>query len=148
MLFRSHQKRALLVELDGEGDVTVEKITLPRLRDLRTVKGTMEQLLAPTGGGFASDDYVQITVLTQGTEVAASRQLRNVYPNYLQIRYQSPVTQALELGGHGELSRLTLSGAYQRFYRQVTGHDLAPEALELLERLSRQAEQEREEETG
>lgn len=143
-----HQKRALLVELDGEGDVTVEKIALPRLRDLRTVKGTMEQLLAPTGGGFASDDYVQITVLTQGTEVAASRQLRNVYPNYLQIRYQSPVTQALELGGHGELSRLTLSGAYQRFYRQVTGHDLAPEALELLERLSRQAEQEREEETG
>lgn len=141
------QKRALLVELDGEGAVRVEKIPLPCLRDLRTVRGTMEELLAPTGGGFASDDYVQVTVLTQGTVVGASRQLRNVYPNYLQIRYQNPVTRELELGGHGDLSRLTMAGAYQKFYRQVTGQELAPEAQKMLERLSRQAEEQREEET-
>lgn len=140
------EKSALLVELDGEGDVRVQRLSFPPRRDLRSVRGTMEELLAPTGGGFASEDYVQITVLTQGTEVGASQRLRNVYPNYLQIRYENPASRKLELGGHGEFSRLTMTEAYLRFYRQVTGRELDPEGRKLLEKISRKAEEEREEE--
>ena len=140
------KKAALLVELDGDGDVRVERLSFPPRRDLRTVQGTMEELLAPTGGGVASEDYVQITVLTQGTEVGASQRLRNVYPNYLQIRYQNPASRKLELMGRGEFSRLTMTEAYLRFYRQVTGQELDPEGRKLLEKISRRAAEEREEE--
>ena len=108
-------KAALAVELDGAGAVCVTPVSLPALRDVRTVRGTMEELLAPTGGGFSSNDYVQITVLTQGTVLGASRQLRNVYPNYLQIRYQNPALQELSLGGAERLARLTMEESYRRF---------------------------------
>lgn len=141
-----HRKSALMVELNGEGEIRVEEIAFPPLRDVRTVRGTMEELLAPTAGEFSSGDYVQITVLTQGTVVGASRQLRNVYPNYLQIRYQNPATRELELGGHEKLARLTLAESYQEFYRRVTGQELSPQGKKVLEQLSRQAEEQREEE--
>lgn len=142
------QKAALLAELDGDGNVRVERLSFPPRRELRCVRGTMEELLAPTGGGFSSEDYVQITVLTQGTEVGASQRLRNVYPNYLQIRYENPASRKLELTGHGEFSRLTMAEAYLRFYRQVTGRELDPEGQKLLEKISRKAAEEREEEVA
>lgn len=140
------QKSALLVTLDGQGDVQTERLIFPPRRELRCVRGTMDQLLAPTGGGFASEDYVQITVLTQGTEIEASRRLRNVYPNYLQIRYENPASRRLTLSGHGELSRLTMDEAYLRFYRQVTGQELDDDGKKLLRKISREAQQRREEE--
>lgn len=141
------QKHALAVELDGAGAVCVTPVEVPALRDVRTVRGTMEELLAPTGGGFSSDDYVQITVLTQGTVLGASRQLRNVYPNYLQIRYQNPVLQEISLGGQEGMTRLSLEEGYLRFYRQVTGKELSPQAGRMLKRLCREMEESREEET-
>ncbi len=139
-------KAALAVELDGAGAVCVTPVSLPALRDVRTVRGTMEELLAPTGGGFSSNDYVQITVLTQGTVLGASRQLRNVYPNYLQIRYQNPALQELSLGGAERLARLTMEESYRRFYRQVMGQELSPEGCQVLRSLCQKAEESREEE--
>ena len=104
------------------------------------------RLLAPTGGGFSSNDYVQITVLTQGTVLGASRQLRNVYPNYLQIRYQNPALQELSLGGAERLARLPMEESYRRFYRQVMGQELSPEGCQVLRSLCQKAEESREEE--
>lgn len=143
-----HEKRALSVELDAAGAASVQKIFLPALRDLRSVRGTMEELLNPTGGGFSSDDYVQITVLTQGTVLGASRQLRNVYPNYLQIHYQNPAVRQLELGGHRSLAHRSMEECYLDFYREVTGQELSPEAAGVLRELCRRtAEEDRKEET-
>ena len=134
------RKCALLVELDGDGNSAVKQITFPALRDVRSVSGTMEELLSPTKGAFSSEDYVQITVLTRGTELGAAEKLRNVYPNYLQIRYQDPARQVLALEGHGELSRLSLGDAYRRFYLQVMGHDLEEDAIPVLSALARETE--------
>ena len=126
----------------------MEPVAFPPLRDLRTIRGTMEELLAPTAGEFASADYVQITVLTQGTEMGAAQKLRNVYPNYLQIHYQNPAAQTLELEGRERLVRLSLTESYLAFYRQVTGQELSAPGKAVLEALGRQMEQEREEENG
>ena len=141
-----HQEKCVLsVTLDGGGEVSVERVSFPPLREVRSVRGTMEELLAPTGGTLASEDYVQITLLTQGTEVGAAQRLRNVYPNYLQIRYQNPAQRRLELEGHGELARMSLGEAYRKFYLQVTGHPLEPEPGRILDKLAREAGEGRDE---
>lgn len=142
------EKSVLSVKLDRTGEVAVEPVVFPPLRDLRTIQGTMEELLAPTAGEFASADYIQITVLTQGTEMGAAQKLRNVYPNYLQIHYQNPAAQALELEGRERLVRLSLTESYLAFYHQVTGQELSASGKAVLEALDRQMEQEREEENG
>lgn len=137
-----HQEKCVLwVELDGNEEAAVTKIPIQPLREVRSVQGTMEELLAPTGGTFASEDYVQITLLTRGVEVGAAQRLRNVYPNYLQIRYQDPSQRKLELQSHGELVKLSLADAYRKFYLQVTGHPLAPEPDRILEKLAQEAEE-------
>ena len=142
------EKSVLSVKLNRTGEVAVEPVVFPPLRDLRTIRGTLEELLAPTAGEFASADYIQITVLTQGTEMGAAQKLRNVYPNYLQIHYQNPAAQALELEGRERLVRLSLTESYLAFYHQVTGQELSASGKAVLEALDRQMEQEREEENG
>ena len=139
------EKCVLSVELDGAGEAAAQRVSFPPLRQVRTVRGTLPELLAGAGEGPASEDYVLVELLTHGTEVGAAQQLRNVYPNFLQIRYLDPVRQELELTGHGKLSRLSLGEAYRAFYREVTGHPLEEEPGRLLDRIAHDAEERREE---
>lgn len=143
-----HQDKSVrAVELGPRGELLDSRtVSFPPLHDVRTVRGTMEQLLAPTAGEFSSGDYVQITVLTGGTETGAAQKLRNVYPNYLRIRYQNPDALPPELEGRDRTARLSLEESYLAFYRQVTGQELSAQGRTVLETLCRRLERQEEEE--
>ncbi len=143
----NQKKSVRAVELGPKGELLDSRaVSFPPLRDVRTVRGAMEELLAPTAGEFASGDYVQITVLTKGTETGAAQKLRNVYPNYLCIHYQNPDAAPLELEGRERVARLSLEESYLAFYRQVTGQELSAPGRTVLETLCRKLEHQGEEE--
>lgn len=143
----NQRKSVRAVELGPQGELLDSRqVSFPPLHDVRTVRGTMEELLAPTAGEFSSGDYVQITVLTRGTETGAAQKLRNVYPNYLRIRYQNPDAAPLELEGRDRVAGLSLEQSYLAFYRQVTGQELSAPGRAVLETLCRRPERQEEEE--
>lgn len=128
-----HQvKEVLSVTLGQKGSPPqVTPILLEPLRRVRTVRGSLEELLAPTQGEFASDDYVLVEVLTESTLLGAADQLRNVYPHYLAIRYRSTLQQEVAVGANAQLARLSLEQAFEGFFREVTGRELTQEEQDL-----------------
>ena len=122
------QPKGLLSVTLGPKDtpITVETTTLEPLRRVYSVTGTLEELCAPTGGEWASDDYVYVNLITQGSEPAVAQRVRNLYPNYLGISYRSTAEAQVTLGGGGEARQRTLPEAFAGFFADVTGRELTP----------------------
>ena len=137
-LSEEHQNKCVYsVELGEKGQLSVTPVQLPSLRKLRSVSGTLEELLAPTEGGFASSDYVFVNLIADETTANAAEKLRNVYPNYLAIRYVSQSQGELLLSGESAASR-TLSQAFADFCAQIAGEALTEAQLAIIEELSAQ----------
>ncbi|MBB4824326.1 exonuclease SbcD [Sporosarcina luteola] len=85
-----HAKGFLVVEMDGSGQVTIEKRTLVPKNDLRTVKGKMEEILRQK----PSDDYVFIKLEDESPVLYPMEKVRSVYPNAMHIERAIPMAAA------------------------------------------------------
>ena len=135
------KKSVLSVELDGDGNCAVTPLSLPVLRKVYSVSGTMEQLCAATGGALVSDDYVFVNLITDGVEPDAARRIRNLYPHYLGIRYLSPSQQQATLGDGQTLRKLDLCQAFASFYQQTQGKPLSEDGMSIVRQITREKEE-------
>lgn len=79
-----HEKSMNLVELDGEGRATVEKIPFAARRRVRVLRGKHADLLL----NDPSDDFVK-AILTDTTPVIdGMKRLREVFPNACDLTYE------------------------------------------------------------
>ena len=76
-----HNKGFFIVELDGEGQVSVEKRELKPKHDMRTVEGTMEEILLHP----VSEDYVFVKLLDETPVLFPMEKIRSVYPNAMHV---------------------------------------------------------------
>ncbi|WP_172371014.1 exonuclease SbcCD subunit D [Sporosarcina jiandibaonis] len=76
-----HNKGFFIVELDGEGNATVEKRELIPNRDMRTVEGTIEEILKHP----ISEDYVFVKLLDETPVLFPMEKIRSVYPNAMHV---------------------------------------------------------------
>ncbi len=82
------EKSVNLVTCGGEGAVTVEKIPLSPLRDLRCIRGNLSELMSPQvmeANRGHLEDYLQVTLTDTEELIDPIGTLRSVYPNVLQI---------------------------------------------------------------
>lgn len=90
-----HQKSIALVCLQ-DGQLRTEQIPVTPLRDLRTISGTMEQLLE-LGKDHPSEDYLYVELLDESPVYMPMDRLRPYFPNLLGIN-----SQWLSRAGTGE----------------------------------------------
>ncbi len=76
-----HQKGYLIVEMDGDGTVSIEKRLLKPKHDMRTVEGTMAELLQHP----ISEDYVFVKLHDKTPVLFPMEKIRSVYPNAMHI---------------------------------------------------------------
>ncbi|MCZ2259674.1 exonuclease SbcCD subunit D [Sporosarcina sp. G11-34] len=76
-----HNKGYFIVELDGEGHVTYEKRDLIPKKDMRTVKGTIEEIQKHQ----VSEDYVFVKLLDETPVLFPMEKVRSVYPNAMHV---------------------------------------------------------------
>lgn len=136
------RKCVLSVTLDLNGFASAQQIYFEPLRQVRTISGTLEQLLAPSGGCFASDDYVLIRLLSDTLISGAAERLKNAYPHYLAIRYVSETEQQIALGEHARLAHRTIPDAFDAFFSEVTGRSLTEAEMAWIAETSRKMEEE------
>lgn len=88
-------KSVTLVTLKEPGEIEIKICPLTPLHDLRTIRGTYDEVTArPFYEGTATDDYLHIT-LTDETEVLdAVGKLRSIYPNVMRVDYDNARTRA------------------------------------------------------
>ncbi len=95
----THRKSATLVELDALGRTRVETLPFAPRRDLRVVRGTLEELLTNVRDDPAREDYILAELLDTRPVPDPKERLREVYPNILAIRPKGLEGTADGVGG-------------------------------------------------
>ncbi|MFS0689188.1 exonuclease SbcCD subunit D [Sporosarcina sp. 179-K 8C2 HS] len=119
----NHAKGYLIVEMDGEGKVDVEKRALTPLYDMRTVEGTMEEILAHP----PSEDYVFVKLHDETPVLFPMEKVKSVYPNAMHIERKLVRTSAaIEQQTAGVKEKPDDLSLFRFFYSQM--NDMEPDA--------------------
>lgn len=124
----ANQKKGVnLVELDGDGKISVEFIPLTPKHDVRRVKGCLEDIRTNRELFPKSEDYILVELMDKGAVLDAHGKLESVYPNLLQI--QRPELAALaENEIHGrDIRTSTELELFGDFFKAMTGENLDKE---------------------
>ncbi|EOV9525771.1 exonuclease SbcCD subunit D [Bacillus cytotoxicus] len=139
-----HKKGYYIVEIDGTGNVEIEKRLLIPRRQMRTVEAKIDDLLKhPT-----SEDYVFVKLLDETPVLQPMEKVRSVYPNAMHVersiqRRELTETDEIAVSRH-KMDDISLLKA---FYKEMKGTDLS-EVKERLFLEVLQTVQEREGERG
>jgi exonuclease SbcD len=125
-----HQKGFLVVEMDRDGGVTVDKrLLLPR-RDMRTVEGYMEDIERHE----KNEDYVFVRLLDEHPVMSPMERVRAVYPNAMHVERKSAL---LELNGQdggtaaGSKAGMDMMTLFRSFYQDAKGMEPSEETERL-----------------
>ena len=140
-----HEKSVTVVEMNEKGSVAIHTVPLAPRHDMRSIRGTYEELTyRPNYENTAVDDYLHITLTDEEDIPDAVGRLRTVYPNLMKLDYDNTRTRTAssigELAKVEEKSEIELLG--ELFFIQ-NGRDMNEEQLgyanELLEKVKEAA---------
>jgi len=111
------QKSVSLIDLAADGTVTVAEVPLRPLRQVRTIRGKLLELLAATE---VSSDIIRVVLTDDAPQIDPMKRIRAVYPNAVQLAYERnerPVELRLEEQCAAIDDPQTLSSAFLEFIR-------------------------------
>jgi DNA repair protein SbcD/Mre11 len=129
-----HNKGVTIVEINKEGEVSINHRELIPRRDMRLIKGPLAQLISPEVYSKKNiEDYIY-AVLTDGDElIDPISKLRAVYPNIMGLHRED--TSARENSrtsasvGYKDKSKLQL---FEEFYKSIMGKEITEEKLSIV----------------
>lgn len=135
----NHKKSVTLVELDGTGTATVEKIPLTPRRDVRIETGTLEDLLR----NDRTEDYICARLTERVINVADK--LEFIFPHLLSVEFTLPQ----DFSAGDEATALNAGGSmldyFADFFKAQTGETLNEDYREAMnDFLAKLAQAERE----
>ncbi|GMK47562.1 nuclease SbcCD subunit D [Paenibacillus glycanilyticus] len=117
-----HNKGYLVVEMDADGNVAIEKRELKPLRDMRRIAGPIEEIETHP----VNEDYVFVTLLNDNPVLFPMEKVRAVYPNALHVERR--VTAVRGIGEDGDASETAVRRSeadpvslFESFYLEVKG---------------------------
>jgi len=139
-----NEKSVNLVELEEPGRVIVKKVPLKPLREMRCIKGKLQDLIGKElvdSLGMAKEDYIQATLTDREELIDPIGTLRSVYPNVLQILLEK---NQIESEGEYE-SRIhsvkkSTEELFGEFYELVKGEPLEEKRLAIVKEVATEAE--------
>ncbi|WP_188207487.1 exonuclease SbcCD subunit D [Alkalibacillus aidingensis] len=127
----NHKKGYLIVDLDENGSVDVEKRLLEPRLDLRTVEATMEELLQHE----VNEDYVFVRLLDETPVLYPMEKIRSVYPNAMHVERQINKGKQTESGQTEKIQRhkMTDQQLFRAFYEEVKGEAPSEETEKIMQ---------------
>ncbi|QKE72080.1 exonuclease SbcCD subunit D [Arthrobacter citreus] len=118
----NHKKGCLIVEIQGNGELSVEKRQFHPIRDLRSIEGTIEEIRQHP----VNHDYVFVKLTDDHMVVQPMEQIRTVYPNAMHV---SRKRSAVQLDNKNQLSLVDKQSKnqlelFQAFYKEMKNEDL------------------------
>ncbi|HAG04075.1 MAG TPA: exonuclease sbcCD subunit D [Lachnospiraceae bacterium] len=121
------------------GNITVELIPLKPKRDLRHIKGKMEQLLDKENIKDP-DDFIYVTLTNEDFINDAIGIFRQVYPNVVRIDYDNAHTKEIEDIDITQIGKnRTFDELISDFYRMIYNCDITPEELAIMKDVAKEA---------
>lgn len=135
-----HGKSVPLITLGPKGTRETELLPLTPRRELRKIRGRLDDLIAAArgNGGADTQDYIH-AVLTDEAALDPAERLRTVYPNLLHVELQPPEAPALDEQAADPLAHKSEEEMFEEFYARVTGTLLSNEQRSILRRVIEKA---------
>ena len=87
---RTHRKAVWIVDLDADGLADVRRHDLPVVRELSSLRGSLDELLAEAEYTAAESHYVEATLTDAVRPVDAMRRLRERFPHAVHVEWERP----------------------------------------------------------
>ena len=131
-----HVKGVNIVEIDGMGSVRFEKVSLSPRRDVRCVKGLFRDVLKAGLHDHKKEDYLLVSLEDEEPILDAMGQLRQIYPNVLQLERPYLSGKGQLQGVEGDHRKLGEAELFASFFDQMTGGPMSEvQAAELAQAL-------------
>lgn len=124
----AQRKQVLLVDMEKKGSVTITEVPIKPPRDLRVVRGTMDQLLEQPK---QSEDYVFAEIESDGPVLHAMSRLRAVYPHILGLSFCQNMSSLLPKQRF-DAKEEPLEELFFRFYQEIKGESIPGEKQQLI----------------
>ncbi len=132
-------KSVPIVTMGKKGDVEIELRRLRPLRDMRSIRGTIRQLLS-VENIRDPEDYIFVTLTDEEIVNDAMNSFRQFYPNTMQIRYDNEHTRALEMADPERTAQVrSFSDLISDFYTQIYQTDISEEEMAVMKEAAREA---------
>ena len=126
----NHKKGVSLITLGKKGELSIERVPLVPLRDMREIKGKYDELMRRDyyESTTLQSDYVHIILTDEDDVPNAINKLRTVYKNILRLSYDNKRTRALShIEGAPEVEGRTPYELFADFYKEQNGDELSAE---------------------
>jgi exonuclease SbcD len=127
------QKKSIsIIDLNGDGDVEVQLKKLPVLRDLRVIRGPLEELLKRENHyGTNLEDYVFVELTDEGEILDAISKIRAVFPNVMGLKMVNLVNGNLDskTSASSDFREKSMEELFNEFYINLKGKPMDEERL-------------------
>ena len=130
-----HQKGILQVDLATDGTAEITQLPLVPLRDMRTIRGELTDLLQDEVVQSANaDDFIRAILTDYGELLEPMARLREKYPNALTLEREHQLqAEPMQQYKRIDLQRQTPEQLFADFYGQVTGAEMTGAEVTVLE---------------
>lgn len=89
----NHNKTVSIIEIKEKGDININLVQLNPLRDMREIKGPLEELIKPENYECGNtNDYIKAVIINEEPVYDAIGQIRRIYPNTLKLEIRNSKT--------------------------------------------------------
>ncbi|WP_416826091.1 exonuclease SbcCD subunit D [Ectobacillus polymachus] len=117
----SHKKGFFIVTLDEEGNTKIEKRLLEPLRNMKTVVGSLRDILHHE----ISDDYVFVRLQDENPVLQPMEKIRTVYPNAMHVERIIKRQESMDVENVTERHKMDDLALLNAFYREMKGTELS-----------------------
>jgi len=139
------KKSVTLVEMKADGKVNHLLLPLKPKRELRTIKGSLDELLM-SDQSSECEDYIRVILTDEGELLEPMAKLRQVYPNIMSLEIERHLTEYFKSSGLASEERIqkTPSQLFKDFYEHHRGkalHEIGEKVVnDILSQLVRKEE--------
>ena len=133
----AHHKSVTVVNLGKKGDLELQLRPLTPKHDLRSIRGTFEEL---TGKSFyegtATDDYLHIMLTDEEDVPEAIGKLRVIYPNLMKLSYDNTRTRTNQvINGAEDVQRKSPLELFDELYELQNNQPMSEEQRGFMQEL-------------
>ncbi len=115
------RKSVTLVELDADGKAAIELIPLTPRHDMRSLEGSLTELLGAGGNDPGKEDYLLVRLTDRHAILDPMGKLRAVYPNVLHLERPGLMAGTERVQVNRDRLKQGELAMFEDFFAQVTG---------------------------
>lgn len=125
----AHHKSVTVVNLGKKGDLELQLRPLTPRHDLRSIRGTFEELTSKSFyEGTATDDYLHIMLTNEEDVPEAIGKLRVIYPNLMKLSYDNTRTRTNQvINGAEDVQRKSPLELFDELYELQNNQPMSEE---------------------